>query len=150
MVSVRTAAEMTRTSKTTIQRNIKAGKLSAQRNEAGEWEIDPAELARVMTIHDVNQTEPATRDDAHPTPDTTANQPEPQQTNGADQAHHETIAELLKDQIDVQQATIDDLRERLDRSESERQRTQSQLAGLLTHQSESQPEPPRSKWRLFG
>jgi len=104
MVSVRTAAQMTRTSKTTIQRHIKSGKLSATRNDSGEWEIDPAELARVMTVHTTpEQIEPVVQDGARPTP---SNHTEPQHTNGAERpapAHHEREIELLQQQIEMLQ-----------------------------------------------
>jgi len=42
-----TAAAATGLNKSTILRAIKAGKISAARNEHGEWQIDPAELHRV-------------------------------------------------------------------------------------------------------
>src|ERR687897_633670 len=44
------AAEATDKSKTTIHRAITSGKLSAMRNEQGEYEIDPSELLRVYDI----------------------------------------------------------------------------------------------------
>lgn len=42
-----TAAKATGLSKTTIHRAIKSGKLSANRNENGSFEIDASELHRV-------------------------------------------------------------------------------------------------------
>jgi hypothetical protein len=45
--SLKQAADATGRSKPTIQRAIKAGKISAQKDVHGEWEIDPAELHRV-------------------------------------------------------------------------------------------------------
>src|SRR3954471_10838477 len=46
MLSLRAAAECAGTSKTSLFRAIKAGRLSATRTETGELRIDPAELAR--------------------------------------------------------------------------------------------------------
>lgn len=49
MLSLSGAARETRVSKSTIYRAVKSGKLSAKRNEDGEYEIDPSELFRVFT-----------------------------------------------------------------------------------------------------
>ncbi len=46
-LSLREAAEQTQTSKSTIFRAIKAGRLSAGRDNDGNFAIDPAELFRV-------------------------------------------------------------------------------------------------------
>jgi excisionase family DNA binding protein len=46
-LSLREAAEQTGVSKSTIFRAIKAGRMSAPRNDDGEFQIDPAELFRV-------------------------------------------------------------------------------------------------------
>lgn len=48
MLSLREAAQLCGRGKSTIQASIKAGKLSAGRNEQGGYEIDPAELHRVF------------------------------------------------------------------------------------------------------
>jgi excisionase family DNA binding protein len=50
MLSLGQAARLTNTSKTTLTRAIKAGRLSATRRFDGSYEIDPAELARVYTV----------------------------------------------------------------------------------------------------
>jgi hypothetical protein len=42
-----TAANACGVNKSTVLRAIKAGKISASRNEHGEWQIDPAEMHRV-------------------------------------------------------------------------------------------------------
>jgi len=60
------AAQVSGKSKSTINRAIKSGKLSAQRNEDGSYDIDPSELARAFPAKhsgtpalepDLNQTE---------------------------------------------------------------------------------------------
>ena len=48
MITITEASDATRVSKSTILRNIKAGRISASRNDAGAFMIDPAELARVF------------------------------------------------------------------------------------------------------
>ena len=56
------AAEVSGKSKSTINRAIKSGKLSAQRNEDGSYNIDPSELERAFpkSNHGTPTTEPAT------------------------------------------------------------------------------------------
>src|SRR4051812_37778926 len=46
MLNLREAAEMAGTSKSSIFRAIKAGRLSATRTDTGEFRVDPAELMR--------------------------------------------------------------------------------------------------------
>jgi hypothetical protein len=45
--SLKQAAAASGKSKPTILRAIQAGKISAEKDEQGEWQIDPAELHRV-------------------------------------------------------------------------------------------------------
>src|SRR3954465_3871419 len=47
MLGLREAAQLAGTSKSSILRAVKAGRLSAQRNDQGEFKVDPAEVARV-------------------------------------------------------------------------------------------------------
>src|SRR3954470_3948649 len=47
-LSLREAAERAGTSKSTIFRYIKSGRISAARSDDGAFQIDPAELARVF------------------------------------------------------------------------------------------------------
>lgn len=62
-LSLSQAAKLTGKSKSTINRAIKTGKLSATRHEDGTYSIDPAELARAF---DVELLEGAKRRDADP------------------------------------------------------------------------------------
>ena len=62
-LSLSQAAKLTGKSKSTINRAIKTGKLSATRHEDGSYSIDPAELARAF---DVEPLEGAKRRDADP------------------------------------------------------------------------------------
>jgi hypothetical protein len=50
MLSLAKAASLAGTSKTSLTRAIKAGRLSATKREDGSYEIDPSELARVFTV----------------------------------------------------------------------------------------------------
>lgn len=63
VLSLSQAAKLTGKSKSTINRAIKTGKLSAIRHEDGTYSIDPAELARAF---DVEPLEGAKRRDADP------------------------------------------------------------------------------------
>lgn len=49
-LSLGQAAKLARTSKTTLARAIKCGRLSAERRDDGSYRIDPAELSRVFEI----------------------------------------------------------------------------------------------------
>ena len=52
-----TAANACGLNKSTVFRAIKAGKISATRNEHGEWQIDPAEMHRVYPPAESNSAE---------------------------------------------------------------------------------------------
>lgn len=51
MLTLGQAARLTGTSKTTLTRAIKAGRLSATRRDDGSYGIDEAELSRVYTVN---------------------------------------------------------------------------------------------------
>jgi hypothetical protein len=137
--SLSEAAKATGKNKTTIQRAIKSGKISASKGDSGAYEIDPSELHRIFPMcvahHDALRT----------------------QSNGAQRGeissipkHLERVLELekelavaherrtgLEEQKQQLTDTVDDLRRRLDSSES-------RVAALLTDQR------PKSIWkRLF-
>ncbi|MCL2429404.1 MAG: hypothetical protein FWD12_09245 [Alphaproteobacteria bacterium] len=50
ILSLQEAAELARVNKTTLFRAIKKGKVSASRDEHGQWRVDPAEVSRVYPI----------------------------------------------------------------------------------------------------
>jgi len=62
-LSLSQAAKLTGKSKSTINRAIKTGKLSATRHEDGTYSIDPAELARMFNVEPL---EGVNRRDADP------------------------------------------------------------------------------------
>lgn len=62
-LSLSQAAKLTDKSKSTINRAIKTGKLSATRHEDGSYSIDPAELSRAF---DIEPLEGAKRRDTEP------------------------------------------------------------------------------------
>src|SRR4051812_8263839 len=54
MLNLREAAEMAGTSKSSIFRAIKSGRISATRTDQGEFRVDPAEVARVYAKDSVS------------------------------------------------------------------------------------------------
>jgi len=101
------AATATGKNKATIQRAIKSGKISAAKNASGAYQIEPSELHRIFPAtaqhvaqHDIsNGTQRTDRHD---------------ETMRLKLDLLEAERERERDQL---QATIDDLRARLDRSE---------------------------------
>lgn len=115
-LSLSQAAKLTGKSKSTINRAIKTGKLSAARHEDGSYSIDPAELARAF---DVEPSTCAKRSDA-----------EPDRTRLL-----ERIA-ALEDMLNREREISADLKE-------DRDRWRQQAAALLTDQRST---PPGAKW----
>lgn len=134
--SLSEAAKATGKNKTTIQRAIKNGKISAAKGDSGSYEIDPAELHRVFPPV-------AARSDAQ---HHQSNDAQWGTTTPINNALHRIVElerelavarerangqEALKDQMTD---TISDLRKRLDTSES-------RVTALLTDN-----RPKRSSW----
>ena len=120
-----TAAKATGKAKSTILRAIKSGAISAARSHDGSYEIEPAELHRVFRP---NSTQQAPSNDAQPTSE-----------------HNETLRlrlEILEAERqrerEQMQATIDDLRARLNRSEE-------RMTALLPP-----PSSRRRRWWPWG
>lgn len=146
--SLAEAARASGKSKMTIQRAIKAGKISASRDEDGSYDIDPAELHRVFPV--------VSGDDAD-----TGNMGHGDTSRDINLLHleikvrDEKIASLQAErerERKILQGGIDDLRHRLDQSEEERRRTQAQLTALLTDQRHQVAggKPMRRGWWPFG
>ena len=98
MVTLGKAAQLTGTSKTTLTRAIRAGRLSAIRQDDGSYRIDPAELSRVYALKAVPPaTVPTTGDVAHhSTPsETPATDPELQAKTAALEAELKGLRELV-------------------------------------------------------
>ena len=119
--SLKQAADATGKDRSTIQRAIKSGRISATLGESGAYEIDPSELHRVFP--------PVARNEA-PLIAT--------QQNATDEVASENRE--LRAKVDLLREMVDDLRERLDKSEDERRATQTKLTALLTHQPKPEPE----------
>ena len=141
MITIREAVRISGRSRATINRAIRSGLLSAQRDQAGgTWQLDPAELARVWpeAAHDYGHG------DDHD-----------QVRSGHGQGHdHEAIR--LRDQIiAAHEQTIADLRSRLDEEREDRRQAldrlaeaQARITALLTDQRPATPAAslPRRRW----
>ena len=125
-LSAREAAEQVGLTKQAIIKAIRKGTISAAKDEAGEWRIEPAELFRVyQAVATVDDNQPATGD-----------------VDPATGLQREIA--FRDDKIALLQEHIADLRRRLDDSEAERRQTQERLTALLTDQR------PRRKWWPWG
>lgn len=150
------AARATGKGKTTIQRAILSGKLSADRNDDGSYAIDPAELDRVFPLVALERSEtPAVERDA---------------------THDETVAELatLRERVAQLEERLHERDDRIRAAEAVSSRLMEQNERLLlmlnapretphetpstvpsvapVEQPVAQPETPARPWwrRLFG
>lgn len=121
------AAKELGVSKPTVQRAIKAGRLSATRNDDGSYDIDPAELSRAFpaVTRVGNVTHDLKRDE----------------TAGAPRVLQAEV-EGLREQVALLKDERNDLRRRLDAEAEERRR----VTALLTDQR----PPKRRKWWPWG
>jgi excisionase family DNA binding protein len=133
LLSATQAAKAVGKSVPTITRAIKSGKLSAKRLDGGGYEIDPSELFRVWkAVTNSNiVTQPMLEHETH-----------------IEDSVLRAKLEVMDERLSDAQATIKDLRDRLDAESSERRRLTAQIAD----QRQNIPEPPkRGLWaRLTG
>ena len=123
MYNLESAAQATGRAKNTIRAAILNGRISATQSATGRWEIDPAKLHRVYPAVDGSGEDVRSKlHDSH--------------------ILLEALQQERQREREQLEATIRDLRSRLDREAEERTR----LTRLLTHES------PRRSWleRLFG
>jgi hypothetical protein len=113
------AARATGKSKPTIARAIAKGRLSASRDETGAYVIDPAELHRVYAV--------PVSGNGH------VKQSVPGEPAGTSLEALHVERDLYRALAEEREATIRDLRARLDAEAEERRRVQERLTGLLTH-----------------
>lgn len=120
-LTLKQAAEQSGKSKSTIQRAIKKGKLSAEKNDDGTYAIDPSELSRVYSA--------------------TLTQRSDEPLRNSDELLETKVA-MLEDQLSRERETVDDLRKRLDRAE--------ERVYALSAPSQT-TEPKKGFWaRVFG
>lgn len=130
------AAKVVGVSRSTLNRDIKNGKVSTVINAKGKPEIQIAELERVygtVTLSDSTHS------------DTVKQVRTPE--NGTDNRVLETKIESLEQQLARERETVSDLRRRLDDSEEERRKKDAQVMALLTDQ---RGKPASGLQGLFG
>jgi len=128
------AAKAVGMSKTSILRSIKAGRISAGRDEFGQWAIEPCELHRVY---------PPLADDTG-----TGNGTEERGVTGGETALAEasTRAILAEARLSDFKSMLDDIREQRDRWQQQAER----LAGLAITDQRKEPTPaPPESWRRW-
>ena len=119
------AARSVGMSKTSILRSIKAGRISAGRNEFGQWAIEPCELHRVY---------PAVTDDTD-----TSNGTEERAVTGGETALAEANARaaLAEARLSDFKSMLDDIREQRDRWQQQAER----VAALAITDQRKEPAP---------
>ena len=134
-------AKVAHKSKAAILEAIRSGRLSAKRNELGQWEIDPAELFRV---YPQNQSETGRE-----------NRDQPQVENHTTPILLEKIAsfeERLRATEAERERERRQLESQLDDLKTDRDHWRQQATMLLTHQQQPPTETARPGFwrRLFG
>jgi hypothetical protein len=139
MLNLREAAEMAGTSKSSVFRAIKSGRLSATRTDAGEFRVDPAEVARVYTKDNV-----PLRGRRAPVEQPEADDP----ANRSDVANRNAT---LEGEVKALSAEVRLLRELADNFKAERDKWQQQAERLALAPPKPEPkiEPARRGWWLF-
>ena len=128
--TIGTAAKATGKAKSTISRDIKSGRISAEKQPDGSYLIDPSELHRVYP--------PVVSDNGFGGSESNDSQP---QTTDAETALLRQDNVRLLEQIEMLRDERDDLRRRLDAEADERRR----LTLIVTDQ-----RMKRRRWWLLG
>lgn len=125
MLSLKDAAEAVSMTKPALFKAIKSGRLSATRNDKGEYQLDPIELFRV---YPPPKTEPVTRN------------PESLQLE----------IDSLRLEIQQRDERISDMRAQVNDLKTDRDHWRQQATMLLTHQPPTETARPSFWRRLFG
>lgn len=122
MYNLATAAAAAGINKSTVLRHIKAGKISATRDDAGGWQIDPAEFHRTFPPLKIATADPA--------------------SSQRDATTDQLVAEL--------RAVIADLRQDRDhwRTEAADWKAHAQRLLPAPQQQATDPQPPETASRL--
>ena len=138
MYSLKQAAEAAGRGKPAILKAIKSGRVSAKKNEIGQWEIDPAELHRVYppVTGDVSGTSSGKRQET------------PKET--LEIKVLETKVEALEQQLNRERETVNDLRSRLDAESEERRSANEECRKLTMMLTDQRPKKKTVLDRIFG
>ena len=136
-VSMTKGAELAGVSKGTVSKALKSGRLSYAEKTDNGYLIETSELFRVFP------PKPETVEITHR--ETPSQGRETSMETGGLQRE----IQLLREQLHDREGTIDDLRQRLDRSDEERREAQARVIGLLTGPGATESKPSFFS-RLFG
>jgi hypothetical protein len=132
-IGLRQAARLSGKNQSTLHRAMKAGRLSYTTDAAGQRRIDTAELDRVFGVTIREGTRPNGQDGTDRSNGASgASGAHAGQSNTPHADEHAALQRLLDDR----EASIADLRRRLDASEAERRQLSERLHGLLTARPE--------------
>jgi hypothetical protein len=120
------AAKESGKQKSTLLDAIRAGRLSATRDDKNQWQIDPAELFRVYP--------------AQPQTEREATQPNTEETPAE-------IARMLMKERDERERERRRLESTIDDLKTDRDHWRQQATALLTHQPEQPAAPTRKEGR---
>jgi uncharacterized protein HemX len=118
LLSLKEAAEAAGVSRPAIFKAIKTGRMSATKDEKGQFQIDPAELFRVYT-------------------------PPKPQVNSQNEPSLQAEIDGLRREIGQRDSRIGDLKDRIDDLKTDRDHWRQQATALLTHQPEPQKQQRR-------
>ena len=138
MYSLKQAAEAAGRGKPAILKAIKNGRVSAKKNDMGQWQIDPAELHRVYP--------PVTGD----TTGTSSGKRQETPQGTLEIRVLETKVKALEEQLDRERETVNDLRRRLDAESEERRTANDECRKLTMMLTDQRPKKKTVLNRIFG
>jgi len=148
-LSLNAAAKHAHVAKSTLHEALKSGAVKAEKNGQGQWNIDRSSLAQWIS----NRSEKPRQNQL----ENQSEHPEKPPSEPADSIKAAVLQarlEAFEGRLEDAQSTIEDLRKRLDQSEAERIKKDTQLTALLedqrTKQAEAEAKPKGWLARLFG
>lgn len=136
MYTLKQAADAVGRGKPALLKAIKNGRISATKDDNGQWLIDPAELHRVYPVVTVGNGSGTAAGERQEPPGNSGIRPD---------------VEVLRERIAEKDALIADLRNERDRLLTIVETQAQQVKQLTDQRPAPQPAPPRGFWRrLFG
>ena len=137
MLTMGQAAKEAGVSKATLSRAIKSGKISANKNDNGGWDIDPAELFRVYPVTAATGSgNGAMKRNATPAP-----APDETPETAVSMARLETEVHGLKAQMELMREQLDDMKIQREKWQDQAQSAQRLLTDM---------RPERRGWFGLG
>lgn len=146
-LSLNKAAKEAGVAKSTLLEALNSGRMSADKNDRGHWQIDPAELFRVFE-------KTSSTEQGKPTPTPTQNHQKTSETSAL-----EIEVKMLREQIERMDAERDRERSQLtdqiealkDQAERQSADHRQALAALTDQRERAAEQPKRGLWaRLVG